>query len=176
MERKWWVLLSVGIGTFMSALDGSIVYTILPVIRRDFGCEVAAVQWAVTVYILAVSVLLLMFGRLGDLRGHKLVYTSGFGLFVLGSALCGASPDVGTLVLFRGIQAIGASMLFASAPAILTMNFPACQRGQALGLQATMTYLGLAFGPALGGWLAHTFGWRSAFYVNVPVGAAALAC
>ena len=154
MERKWWVLVSVGIGTFMSALDGSIVNVLLPVIRRDFGCEVAAVQWAVTVYLLAVSVLLLMFGRLGDLRGHKLVYVSGFGLFVLGSALCGASPGLDALVFFRGVQAVGAAMLFASRAALLTMNFPANQRGQALGLQATMTYLGLAFGPALGGWLA----------------------
>jgi EmrB/QacA subfamily drug resistance transporter len=175
VDRKWWILLSVGIGTFMSALDASIVNTILPVIRDRFGCEVATVQWAVTIYLLAVSSLLLLFGRLGDLRGHKLIYTSGFGLFVVGSALCGLSPGAGTLIAFRGIQAIGAAMLFASAPAILTMNFPAVQRGQALGLQATMTYLGLAFGPALGGWLAEALSWRAVFYINVPIGALGLA-
>ncbi|MCE5266774.1 MAG: MFS transporter [Planctomycetaceae bacterium] len=176
MDRKWWVLLSVGTGTFMSALDSSIVNTVLPVIQRNFGCDVAQVQWAVTVYLLTISVLLLSFGRLGDLRGHKLVYTSGFGLFVIGSALCGAAPSVGGLVLFRGVQALGAAMVFATGPALLTMNFPARQRGQAMGMQATMTYLGLASGPAIGGWLAHAFGWRAAFYVNVPVGAVALAC
>ena len=175
IERKWWVLASVGIGTFMSALDASIVNTILPVIRDRFGCEVATVQWAVTIYLLAVSSLLLMFGRLGDLRGHKPVYTSGFGLFVVGSALCGLAPGAVMLIAFRGIQAIGAAMLFASAPAILTMNFPAGQRGQALGLQATMTYLGLAFGPALGGWLAEAWSWRAVFYINVPIGALGLA-
>jgi EmrB/QacA subfamily drug resistance transporter len=175
VDSKWWVLASVGIGTFMSALDASIVNTILPVIRDRFGCEVATVQWAVTIYLLAVSSLLLMFGRLGDLRGHKLIYNSGFGLFVIGSALCGLAPGVVMLIVFRGIQAIGAAMLFAAAPAILTMNFPAGQRGQALGLQATMTYLGLAFGPALGGWLAEACSWRAVFYINVPIGALGLA-
>ncbi|MEN6457893.1 MAG: MFS transporter [Thermoguttaceae bacterium] len=176
MERKWWVLLSIGIGTFMSALDGSIVNVLLPIVRREFACEVAAVQWTVTVYLLIVSSLLLTFGRLGDLRGHKLVYGAGFTLFVLGSALCGASPSLGALVAFRGLQAVGSAMLLASGPALLTMNFPGNQRGQALGLQATMTYLGLALGPTLGGWLAHAFGWRAAFYANIPVGAVALAC
>jgi EmrB/QacA subfamily drug resistance transporter len=175
MERKWWVLLSVGIGSFMAALDASVVNTILPVIQKKFGSELDAVQWTVTVYLLAISVLLLSFGRAGDLWGHKRVYLWGFSLFVIGSALCGMSPGVGTLIAFRCIQAIGAAMLFASSPAILTMQFPASQRGQALGLQATMTYLGLAFGPALGGWLADAFTWRAVFYINVPIGAAALA-
>ena len=175
MERKWWILLSIGIGTFMSALDASIVNTILPIIRDHFDCTVATVQWTVTTYLLAVSSLLLMFGRLGDIRGQKSVYSAGFGLFVLGSALCGFSPSVGALIAFRGLQAVGAAMLFATAPAILTRNFPANQRGQALGLQATMTYLGLAFGPALGGWLAHALSWRAVFYINVPVGAIGLA-
>jgi len=160
----------------MSALDASVVNTILPVIRHEFNCEVAAVQWAITIYLLAISALLLLFGRLGDLRGQKLVYTSGFGIFVVGSALCGLSPGVISLIVFRGLQAVGAAMLFASAPALLTMHFPANQRGQALGLQATMTYLGLAFGPALGGWLAQVFSWRAVFYINVPVGLLALGC
>ena len=175
MDRKWWVLLSIGIGSFMAAFDGSIVNTILPVIQREFHCELDSVQWTVTVYLLAISVLLLSFGRLGDLWGHKRVYLSGFWLFVIGSALCGMSPSIGTLIGFRCIQAVGAAMIFASAPALLTRHFPANQRGQALGLQATMTYLGLAFGPALGGWLADAVSWRAVFYINIPIGAVALA-
>lgn len=174
VERKWLVLLAIGVGTFMSALDGSVVNTVLPVVRDTFGSDVAAVEWVVTIYLLVVSGLLLSFGRLGDMRGHKVVYVSGFAVFVLSSALCGLAPSVAALVAFRAVQALGAAMLFANSPAILTKSFPAAQRGQALGLQATMTYLGLTVGPSLGGWLTVQFGWRAVFYINVPVGALAL--
>jgi EmrB/QacA subfamily drug resistance transporter len=159
----------------MSALDGSIVNTIQPIIRSGLHSKIATVQWAITIYPLVTSVLLLSFGRLGDIRGHKAVYTSGFGIFVVASAFCGFSPNAGVLTAFRAVQAVGAAMIFATSPAILTMNFPTRQRGQALGLQATMTYLGLAFGPTLGGWLVEAFSWRAVFYVNVPVGIVALA-
>ncbi len=173
-DRKWWVLLAVGTGTFMSGLGGSAVNTVLPVIRAAFGTDVAAIEWVVTTYLLVVSGLLLSFGRLGDLRGHKPVYVAGFAVFVLGSVLCGIAPSAGGLVAFRGVQALGAAMLFANSPAILTKSFPGQQRGQALGLLAAMTYLGLTAGPSLGGWLTVQLGWRAVFYVNVPVGALAL--
>ena len=94
MDRKWWVLLSIGIASFMAALDGSIVNTILPLVRHEFQCDIATVQWAVALYPLAISVLLLLFGRMGDLWGHRPIYLSGFWLFVIGSALCGWSPGV----------------------------------------------------------------------------------
>src|SRR5574337_1014168 len=144
------------------------------VVNRALGSDVATVEWVVTVYLLVVSGLLLTFGRLGDLRGHKQIYVSGFAIFVFGSALCGLAPTVTALIVFRALQALGAAMLFANSPAILTKNFPSAQRGQALGLQATMTYLGLTVGPSVGGWLAEQFGWRAVFYINVPVGLAAL--
>lgn len=175
MDRKWWVLLSIGIASFMAALDASVVNTILPTVQKEFRCDVADVQWTVTLYPLVTAVLLLSFGRLGDLWGSRSIYISGFWGFVIGSALCGMSLSVVALIAFRCFQAIGAAMVFASAPALLTLNFPANQRGQALGMQATMTYLGLALGPALGGWLAEAFTWRAVFYINVPVGALAVA-
>lgn len=176
--QKWWVLLAIGIGTFMSALDGSVVNALLPVISRSLSpqdasglasTQVAHIEWVVTIYLLVLSGLLLSFGRLGDLRGHKIVYNTGFVIFLVSSALCGLSPSVNALIAFRAIQAIGAAMLSANSPAILTKNFPAKQRGQALGLQATMTYLGLTVGPSLGGWVADQFSWRGVFYINVPV-------
>jgi len=173
-NHKWWVLLAVGIGTFMTALDGSVVNTILPVLRHSLNSDVAGVEWVVTIYLLTLSGLLLSFGRLGDLRGHKTIYLSGFGIFVLSSALCGLANSLVVLVIFRITQAVGAAMLAANSPAILTKNFPARQRGQALGLQATMTYLGLTVGPSFGGWLASQLGWQAVFYINVPVGALAL--
>jgi len=168
--HKWWVFLAVGIGTFMSALDGSVVNTILPVLRSYFNSDVESVEWAVVIYLLVVSSLLLTFGRLGDLRGHKGVYTGGFLVFITASAACGLAPTVAVLVAARAIQAIGAAMLFANSPAILIRSFPPQQRGQALGLQSMMTYLGLTIGPSLGGWLTQSISWRAVFYINVPVG------
>lgn len=158
----------------MTALDGSVVNTILPVITRNFSSTIAAVEWIITIYLLVISGLLLTFGRLGDMQGHKRVYIAGFVIFVFSSALCGLAPSVNSLIVFRGFQALGAAMLMANSPAILTKSFPARQRGQALGIQATMTYLGLTVGPSLGGWLADQFTWRSVFYINIPVGLAAL--
>jgi EmrB/QacA subfamily drug resistance transporter len=174
IDRKWWVLIAIGTGTFMSALDASVVNTVLPLIRDAFKSNVANIEWVVTIYLLLVSGLLLTFGRLGDLRGHKSVYVWGFAIFVLSSALCGLASSALLLVSFRAIQAFGAAMLSSNSPAILTGNFPDSQRGQALGLSATMTYLGLTAGPSLGGWLAQQFSWRAVFYINVPVGVLAL--
>ncbi len=172
---KWLILLAVGIGTFMTALDSSVVNVILPVARAALHSDFASTEWVVTIYLLVLSGLLLSFGRLGDLYGHKAVYMAGFLVFVASSMFCGLARDVGVLVAFRALQALGAAMLAANSPAILTGNFPPGQRGQVLGLSATMTYLGLVTGPSLGGWLAHAFGWQAVFYINVPVGALALA-
>lgn len=169
-SRRWWVLTAVGIGTFMSALDASVVNTILPVLRSDLHTTIAGIEWVATVYLLVVSALLLGVGRAGDLRGQKRIYISGFGIFVLGSALCGAASSAAILITMRALQAFGASMLYANSPAILTKTFHPSERGRALGAQATFTYLGLTAGPSLGGWLANAFGWRSVFYINVPVG------
>ncbi len=173
-SNKWLVLLAIGIGTFMSALDGSIVNVSLPSITASFNSQVSTTEWIVTVYLLTVSCLLLAFGRLGDIQGHKRVYSAGFIIFGSSSALCVFSTSPWMLILFRGIQAIGAAMLFANSPAILTGNFPASQRGQALGLQATLTYLGLSVGPSLGGWLTQHLGWQSVFTINVPISLLAL--
>jgi len=145
----------------MSALDSSVVNAVLPVIRRSLGSSISSIEWVVTIYILVVSGLLLSFGRLGDLRGHKRLYVSGFAVFVLTSALCGLAPTAKALITFRVFQGVGAAMLFANSPAILTKNFPPARRGEVLGLQASMTYLGLTIGPSLGGWLTGQFGCAS---------------
>lgn len=175
--RRGLVLAAVGVGTFMSALDASIVSVALPVIRQDFTAPVASVEWVVTMYLLVVSATLLGFGRLGDLRGHKASYLGGFAIFTGASVLCALAPSLATLTAFRAVQAIGAAMLFANAPAILTATFPPERRGRVLGLQAAMTYLGLTVGPPLGGFLVGALTWRAIFFVNLPIGlmAAALA-
>ena len=175
IDIRWWVLIAIGTGSFMSALDGSVVNTILPILRDAFRSDVATIEWVVIVYLLVLSGLLLTFGRLGDLWGHKSVYVWGFSIFIISSALCGTAWSSSMLVIFRGMQAIGGAMLASNSPAIVTGNFPAEQRGRAFGLVSTMTYLGLTVGPSLGGWLTQAFGWRTVFYINVPVGALALA-
>lgn len=172
--RKWLILVAIGAGTFMSALDVSVVNTVLPIINKNFNSQVATVEWVVIVYLLLVSGLLPSFGRLGDLRGHKTIYIAGFFVFIFSSLLCGFSASVGALVGARALQALGAAMLSANSPAILSKSFPAHQRGQALGLQATMTYLGLTVGPSLGGWLTELISWQVVFFINLPVGLLAL--
>jgi EmrB/QacA subfamily drug resistance transporter len=170
IKEKYWVLLAVGIGTLMSALDGSVVNTVLPVIEKNFSSKVSVIEWTVVIYLLVVTSLLLTFGRLGDLRGHKPIYLLGFVLFIAGSIACGLAINAGSLIAFRAIQAIGAAMLFSNAPAIITSSFPAAQRGQAFGLQGIMTYLGLVMGPILGGYLTQQYGWRYVFFINIPIG------
>jgi EmrB/QacA subfamily drug resistance transporter len=173
VDQKWLVLIAIGASTFMSALDTSVVNAVLPIINQSFDSDIATVQWVVTIYLLIVSGLLLSFGRLGDMRGHKPIFMTGFAIFITSSALCGLAPSIEALITFRGFQALGAAMLAANSPAILTKSFPSSQRGQALGLQATMTYLGLTFAPSLGGWLTDLTSWRAVFYINIPVGMAA---
>jgi len=167
---KWWVLLAIGVGNLMGSIDSSVINIILPTVHRDFNCSVAIVEWVITIYLLVVCGLLLTVGRLGDMRGHKRIYILGFAIFTVSSALCGLAWGVVPLIVARGIQAVGAAILFACAPAILTANFPANQRGQALGLQAIMVYSGMLAGPILGGWLTDHFSWRAVFYINIPIG------
>lgn len=167
--NKWLVLLSIGIGSFMAALDGSIVNVALPSITANFQSHVSTTEWIVTVYLLVVSCSLLPFGRMGDIHGHKRVYISGFVIFGISSGICALATSPLMLILSRAIQAIGAAMLYANSPAILTGNFPASRRGQALGLQATLTYLGYSLGPSLGGFITQQFGWHSVFFVNLPI-------
>jgi EmrB/QacA subfamily drug resistance transporter len=174
VERKWWVLAAIGVGAIMTTLDTSVVNIILPVLTRHFSSNIATIEWVVTIYLLVISSLLLTFGRLGDMRGHKTFYMLGFAIFILGSALSGAAWSAAALIAFRALQGLGAAMLFANSPAILTHTFPAHQRGQALGMHGMLTYLGLTAGPSLGGWLTETFGWRSVFFINLPVGFVAL--
>jgi len=98
LERKWWIFIAVGVGAFMSAIGTSVVNIVLPVVSRDFGVAVSTIEWVITTYLIIVSGLLLSFGRLGDLRGHKAVYVLGFMIFTVASPLCGVSPNALALI------------------------------------------------------------------------------
>lgn len=167
---RWWVLAVVGSGTFMSALDTSIVNVALPAIGRITGAPLSRLSWVVLAYLLTVISTLFVFGRLADLHGRRRIYQTGQACFVLGSLACGLAPGLGALVAARAFQGLGASMVFALSPAVLISAFPPEEWGRALGLQATLTYLGMSIGPGLGGWLTQHVGWSAIFMVNVPVG------
>ena len=166
---KWWTLAVVGSGTFMSALDTSVINIALPSIGRQTGASISTLEWVALAYLITVSATLLAFGRLGDLQGRRRIYMLGQALFGLGSLFCALSGGIGLLIASRVVQGLGASMLFALSPAILVAVFPPEARGRALGMQATMTYLGMSIGPGLGGFLTQHFGWPAIFFVNVPI-------
>ncbi len=158
----------------MSTLDGSIVNVALPAIMKDLRVPMHTVEWVVVIYLLTVSSLLLPFGRLSDIKGRRWVYCRGFVIFAVGSALCGAAPGSPYLIAFRAFQAVGAAMLMACSPALVVDIFPANERGKALGMIGTVVAAGLTSGPAIGGLLIKTFSWRAIFYVNIPIGIAAV--
>jgi len=168
------VIFAVAIGTFMSALDSSIVNISLPVISNYFSISLTTVEWVVFSYLIIITSLLLTFGRLGDIYGHKKIYITGLIIFTAGSLFCALSPGIILLVASRIIQAAGAGMLMSLGPAIITINSPAKDRGKALGAIAVSVSVALIAGPVLGGLLTSYFGWQSIFYINVPVGIAAL--
>ena len=174
-RRAPWLAVSVVcFGAFMGQLDASIVTITFPAMERDFSVPVAAVQWVSLIYLLGLIAMLAPAGRLGDAVGRKLVYTYGFAVFTVASAACGLAPSLGVLVALRLVQAIGAAMLQANSVALVTTSAPKARMRFALGVQAGAQSVGLALGPTLGGLLTTTVGWRAVYWVNVPVGIAAV--
>jgi MFS family permease len=173
-RAPWLAVGVVCFGAFMGQLDASIVTITFPAMERDFGVQVAAVQWVSLIYLLGLVALLAPAGRLGDAVGRKLVYTYGFAVFTLASLACGLAPSLGALVGLRLVQAAGAAMLQANSVALVTTSAPKQRMRFALGVQASAQAIGLALGPTLGGLLTSTVGWRAVYWVNVPVGLVAI--
>src|ERR1035437_9638793 len=168
---RWWILLTVIIGTFLGRLDQTIVNLALPKIISDFGITVSAAGWIATAYILANAIFVPIWGKLGDTLGRKKIYMLGFSIFILGSALAGFAWNLSSLIVFRVIQAIASSADYPTAMPILAVTFKqGKERAQALGIWSSSFAAAIVFGPLLGGPLIDNFGWRSVFLVNLPIG------
>ena len=171
MDRRWWVTLTISIGVYMSTLDASVVNISLPTIIQSLNTNLKAVAWVVMAYLIVITGFLLMVGRLADLFGQKRIYLLGFFLFTVGSAFCGFSPTIDFLIGSRMIQGLGASALIVNGTAIIATVFPEKDRGQALGMIGSVVSVGFLTGPLLGGFLVEHLGWRSIFFINLPIGA-----
>ena len=162
------ILLSVCIGQIIVGLDLRAITVALPTLATIFHTPFTTIQWTILVYDLVLIGLIITMGRLGDLFGRRRLYSLGFLIFVTASALCGLSQTTGQLIFFRAVQAIGGSMIAANGRAIVSVNLPQEERGRALGLTSTAFHIGFLTGPALGGFLIDTIGWRWIFYINMP--------
>ena len=172
-RSRWIVLVITAVATFMSTLDSSIVNVALPKMAVDLRVGTGAIAWVVSAYLIVVTVCILLFGRLGDLRGQGKVFRFGLVVFTAGSLLCGLTHTLAALLAARCVQAVGAAATMANSQGIITRTFPAQERGRALGINGAFVALGMLAGPALGGFIVTVASWEYLFWINVPIGIAA---
>ncbi len=161
---------AVAAATLLATIDGSIVNVAFPTLVTELGTSFNVIQWVALAYLLTIATLTMGMGRLGDVVGKKKLFVAGIVIFTLASALCGLVPDVGWLIGFRVLQAVGSVLILALGAAILVEAFPASERGKALGWIGTTVSMGIVSGPVIGGLLISSFSWRAIFFVNIPVG------
>lgn len=172
MSDRVKALIAIGIFTFMSTLDGSIVNIALPTMSRELHTSTSQITWVVTVYLIVISAIILIFGRLADLIGKAKVTKIGWTIFILGSFLAGLNLGFGLsgLLIARVIQAIGASMMMATSFGIVAQIFPPESRARALSINSMFVSVGSIAGPALGGLILQVASWNYIFWINVPIG------
>lgn len=172
---RWWTLGAVCVATFMLLLDITIVNVALPAIQQDLDASFADLQWVVDAYALTLASFMLTAGSLADRFGRRRVFTVGLALFTGASLLCGLSHAPTALNLARALQGIGGAAMFATSLALLAAAFTGRERGVALGIWGATTGASVAVGPLVGGVLVEHVSWQSIFFVNLPVGLAAIA-
>ncbi|MDP2319841.1 MAG: MFS transporter [Acidobacteriota bacterium] len=168
-----WILAGLSLVMLLPSLDTSIANAGLPVLAQAFGASFQQVQWIVLSYLLAITTLIVSAGRLGDMIGRRTLLLAAIVVFTLASLLCGASSSLWMLLGARAAQGLGAAAMMALAIALVGDAVPAENTGRAMGLLGSMSAIGTALGPSLGGVLMALFGWQSIFLVNVPLGIAA---
>ncbi|MGH2911653.1 MAG: MFS transporter [Solirubrobacteraceae bacterium] len=175
MERKWWTLIAVCVATFMLLLDITVVNTALPSIRKDLHSSFTDLQWVVDAYALTLAAFVLTSGSLADRLGRKRVFAIGLGIFTLASLFCGLSESPTVLNLSRALQGVGGAVMFAVSLALLAQEWRGAERATATAIYGATIGIAVALGPLVGGALTQAIGWESIFFLNIPVGIAAIA-
>jgi EmrB/QacA subfamily drug resistance transporter len=174
-QRPWLILAICCMSLLIVGTDSTIVNVALPAIRRDLHASLSGLQWSVDAYTLVIGSLLMASGSMGDRFGRRRVFQTGLALFTLGSLLCSLAPSISLLVVFRGLQALGGSMLNPVALSIVSNTFTErTARARALGIWGAVFGVSLALGPVLGGLLVTDVSWRAIFWINIPIGVAAI--
>ena len=165
-----WALTSLSLSMLLSSLGTSIANVGLPTLAQAFSASFQQVQWIVLAYLLAITTLIVSVGRLGDITGRRRLLRIGIFLFTAASVLCGVAPTLWLLIAARALQGLGAAVMMALAMAFVSETVPKAKTGSAMGLLGTMSAIGTALGPSLGGVLISGLSWRAIFLVNVPLG------
>lgn len=170
----YFLLLVLGLGVFMTALDSYIFVPALPTIVGDLHTSLDWVTWTMTIFLLFWTAIMPLAGKLSDVYGRKKVYIAGIALFTLGSLASSMSWDIYSLIAFRGLQAIGAGLVLPSALAAINSASSEDNRGKTMGALLAMAAVAMVIGPNLGGYFIEHFGWRTVFYINIPLGVLAV--
>ncbi len=171
-----WTLAAAILGSAVAFIDATVVNVALSALQRDFGADVAGVQWVVNAYTLMLAALTLTGGALGDLYGRKKMFGLGLLIFAAASLACGLSPSLPLLIAFRLAQGLGGALLVPGSLAMIDAVFPDASRGRAVGLWSSVTSVVTVFGPVLGGFLVDSLSWRWVFFINLPLSLGVLWC
>jgi len=174
-QRQALTIALTSVAFFMVVLDALVVVTALPSIHRSIGGSLGTLQWTVNAYSMAFGAGIITAAALGDRLGRRRVYTAGLALFTIASAACALAPGVGLLITARSVQGLGAAVITPLSLTILTSAFPAERRGAIVGIWGGISGLGVAVGPLIGGAVTQGLSWHWIFWLNVPVGVAAVA-
>lgn len=168
--NKWLITIAVMVPTFMEIVDTSVANVALPHMQGSLNAGTDEITWVITSYLVSNAVVLPMTGWLSRLFGRKRFFTSCIILFTLSSLLCGAAPNLGSLIFFRVVQGAAGGALIPISQAILMESFPPWQQGMAMAIFGVGAMFGPVVGPTLGGWITDNMNWRWIFYINIPVG------